>query len=134
MDEEKMITTKDHDLLVRLDEKMDQIGKVLEALIKTLDDRGKAIDELKTYNLLHKQETDTMWKKYDSLEDRVSEIESRVKIDEAVIDVVKDASITLWIQKHPKLTTSLIIIGLIILNLHDVIVPYLFSLFGYKTP
>ena len=127
-------TPKDHDLLVRLDEKVDNLGKVLESLIKSIDARGQAIDELKTFNLLHKQETETMWRKYDEVEKRVSKIESRIVIDEAILEVVKQSSIILWAQQHPKLTTILLSVFFLVLNLHDVIIPYLFSLIGYKAP
>lgn len=141
----KMFNTDEHDLLVRLDEKMDSLSRVLESLVKNLDERGRAIEELKTHNLLHKQETDTMWKKYDALEERITatelkseldrtRLEERIKADETNIDTIKQASIMLWIDRNPKLAIALGTGFILMLNFHDILVPYILGLFGYRTP
>lgn len=134
MEDHSMINVKDHDLLVRLDEKVDNLGKILESLIISLDARSKSIDDLNTFRLLHEKETETQWKKYDELSIRVAATETRLKTDENVLFQVERASIMIWVSKHPKLTVFFLITAFLIIDLHDVIVPYLLSILGYKVP
>lgn len=129
---------KDHDLLVRLDEKVDNIGRVLEALNKSLDARGQAIDDLKSYKLLHETETSRQNELLSTMDKRVTALESTLEIHEkthdARIATLEQTSILMWTQKHPKAT--LIILGtlVIMINFHDVITPFLLSLLGLKVP
>lgn len=129
---------RDHDLLVRLDEKMDMVSKTLSILVTSIDQRGQDIEALKTAKLLHEQETKQQEKEFEKLRGRISTVETTVetnkKEEDKNISLLINSSIIIWMGKHQKISVTGVIIFLIMLNFHDVIVPWLFGLFGYKVP
>lgn len=128
----------DHDILIRLDEKMNTLSQGVSALVISTDQRGADIEELKTAKLLHEQETKQQEKDLENLRFRMTSVEDRVtKNKESVdksIEIIRDSSILLWMQTHPRISSIMILVFLIMLNFHDIIIPWLFSLFGYRTP
>jgi len=125
---------QDHDLLVRVDEKLDSQTRILDELVELVKARGEDISELKTENLLHKQKTALQDKEHLELKDEVTKLKDKVTLVSQRVTVVENASVVLWTQKYPKLAWVVFVSVLIMINFHDYFVPWLLGLLGYKSP
>lgn len=47
---------------------------------------------------------------------------------------VEKYSIMIWVEKHPKLFTSFVVVLMLIIQFHEVLTNYLFAILGYKLP
>lgn len=125
---------KDHDLLISLNVKVDNLTTTLASLVDSMALRGAAIDELKTRELLSNKEHEQHLVEFKELASDVHDIKTKVEVHGTEIENLKTTSILLWSQKHPKATWALIGAFLIVLNFHDLVIPYLLSLVGIKMP
>jgi hypothetical protein len=101
---------------------------------KGLDDRQGSIDELKKQFTAHEAKTSDNSKEHYEMKTRLDTIEKTIEDNKKEIDTVKDTSIVIWMGKHKTLSWMFTIILILSINLHDLIVPYLLSLFNFKLP
>lgn len=96
-------------------------------IVKSLSDRQDSIEDLKKQLDAHEATTGTNTSEHE-------DIKKRLEVVEKDVETVKNSSVIIWMNKHPKITIGLSIIGLLAINFHEHIFPFIWGIFGYKIP